>query len=189
MSAPAKTSDNDIVAAARRLLEERGLEAVTMQAVAENVGVRPPSLYKRYESRADLLRALLAQSLDELRQRIEQAAAGGKPKSRLIRMAWAYREFAYTYPNTYDLIYSRALPQGADPGDEARHAASKELLEILGAHVPAGRVLASARLLVGFLHGFISLELAGAFRLGGSLDDSFDTGLRTLLNALFPDWR
>jgi AcrR family transcriptional regulator len=187
MSAPAKTSEDEIVASARRLLEDQGLEALTMQAVAREVGVRPPSLYKRYESRADLLRAVLAASLEELRQRVEQAAAGGKPKSRLMRMAWAYREFAYTYPNTYDLIYSRALPPGADPGDDARTAVSKELIAILREHIVASRLLPSARLLVGFLHGFVSLELSGAFRLGGNLDDSFEIGLRNLLASLLPD--
>lgn len=186
MSAPAKTSEAGIIASARRLLEDRGLEAVTMHAVAREVGVQPPSLYKRYDSRAGLLRALLTASLEEMRARLEQARAGGKPNSRLKRMAWAYREFAYTYPNTYGLIYSRALPPGAGPGDAARHALTGELIAILREHLSPGRVLPTARLLAAFLHGFVSLELAGAFRPGGSIGDSFDSGLRLLLAAVLP---
>ena len=43
--ARARTSQTDIVAAGRELLEAGGLDAVTMQAIAERVGIRAPSLY------------------------------------------------------------------------------------------------------------------------------------------------
>jgi AcrR family transcriptional regulator len=43
MPAHAQTSTDAIVAAGRQLLEERGLEALTMRDVADAVGVRAPS--------------------------------------------------------------------------------------------------------------------------------------------------
>ena len=54
---PARTNREEIVAAARSLLEEEGLHAVTMANVANRVGVRPPSLYKHVRDRSALISA------------------------------------------------------------------------------------------------------------------------------------
>ena len=56
MPTPDRTSLADIVAAARQILESEGLAGLTMQAVAQRVGVRAPSLYKRVRNRDDLIR-------------------------------------------------------------------------------------------------------------------------------------
>ena len=56
--ARARTSQTDIVAAGRELLEAGGLDAVTMQAIADRVGIRAPSLYKRFSGRGDLIAAV-----------------------------------------------------------------------------------------------------------------------------------
>jgi Tetracyclin repressor-like, C-terminal domain len=44
--------------------------------------------------------------------------------------------------------------------------------------------MSAARLLMAFLHGFVSMELAGAFRLGGSVDDAFAFALDAILAGL-----
>lgn len=46
------------------------------------------------------------------------------------------------------------------------------------------QALESARLVVAWAHGFVSLELAGAFRLGGDVDAAFDFGIDRLTDAL-----
>ena len=62
MPTPPRTSLPEIVAAGRSILEADGLGGLTMQRVAEEVGVRSPSLYKRVRSRGDLIR-LIADSV------------------------------------------------------------------------------------------------------------------------------
>jgi hypothetical protein len=44
--------------------------------------------------------------------------------------------------------------------------------------------LVAARTFVGWAQGFVSMELAGAFRLGGDVDAAFDYGLTRLTAAL-----
>lgn len=39
-------------------------------------------------------------------------------------------------------------------------------------------------MIVAWAHGFVSMELAGAFRLGGDVDDAFTFGIERLAVAL-----
>jgi hypothetical protein len=54
----------------------------------------------------------------------------------------------------------------------------------LAAIVGEDKSLAAARVLVPFLHGFISMELANAFRLGKGVDAAFKNGVATILRGL-----
>ena len=72
--ARARTSYDDIVAAGREILEAGGLDAVTMLAVAERVGVRAPSLYKRFADRGALIAAIGAAALKDLADELEPFA-------------------------------------------------------------------------------------------------------------------
>ena len=109
MPAVPKTSDEDVVAAAREILAKRGLATLSMQDVASAVGVRTSSLYKRFADREAILNAVAREVFVELEKLQRRVAVLG--------------------------------PAKALHGD---------------------------RLLVAFTHGFISMELDGAFRLGGS---------------------
>ena len=175
MPALPKTSDEKIVRAARRLLERQG--EVSMQAVAELVGVRAPSLYKRFPDRQALLQAAASDAARELTDLIAEADGEAQP---LPAMARAYRGFAHRSPRAYQLLFA----PGPSPTVEERAAAVAPLLSRLEALVGPKRKLPAARLLTAWLHGFVSMELAGAFRLGGQVDEAFDYGLATLLSAL-----
>lgn len=182
MSAPAKTSDEEILAAAARLIEQHGPDGLAMKDVAEAVGVRTPSLYKRYEDRADLLRALTASLLHQLEEKVRAAAHGRKPVTALRQMAAGYREFAKERPRQYELLFRFDTPN--DPGVALRAKASEKLLEVLRELCGDRRALSAARLLVAYLHGFVSMETANAFQFGGDVDESFRFGLETILSSL-----
>jgi AcrR family transcriptional regulator len=181
MPAHAQTSTAAVVAAGRRLLEEHGPGALTMRQVADAVGVRPPSLYKRVRSRSDLFRLILEDAADELTTVTEAAAGSGDPAAGLRAMAAAYREFARANPVTYTLMYA---PQ-AMPGATARSVrSSAPLLRVVTALAGPEQALPAARTLVAWANGFIMMELAGAFRLGGDLEQAWDFGLERVLEAI-----
>ena len=52
---PARTTSAEILAAGRAVLEDEGLDALTMASVAGRVGIRPPSLYKHVRDRSELV--------------------------------------------------------------------------------------------------------------------------------------
>jgi AcrR family transcriptional regulator len=183
MSAPQKTSVRGIRAAARIILEEQGLESVSMQAVATAVGVKPPSLYKHFTDRADLLRAVREEALAELQRAVDKSVRPGSAYENLERMATAYRTFAKKNPVAYQLIFSAEAP--SDEADRrARAASAATLLKLLTEAIGLERALPGARTLVAFLHGFVLMESSGLFRLGGDINQAFKFGVTTILDAL-----
>ncbi|MDT8914704.1 TetR/AcrR family transcriptional regulator [Amycolatopsis sp. PS_44_ISF1] len=183
MPAHAHTSNAAIVAAARRLLEEVGLEALTMRDVAQAVGVRTPSLYKRVSGRSELLELILEDLADELTAVVDAAAGTGDPAAGLRALWHAYRGFAHANPIAYTLLWA---PQ-AVPGATGRYQrTSVTLLRLVTDLVGPQQALPSARTIVAWSHGFITMELAGAFRLGGDVDQAWDFGLDRVLDAIQP---
>jgi len=168
MPTPERTSLSEIVAVACALLEEGGPAALTMQAVATRVGVRAPSLYKRVRDRDALLGLVAQATATELADRL---AASGPRLADLIR---TYRAFAHERPEGFRLMYA------GDATAAQMGRAAEPVLQATRNAVGEAAALDEARLLTAWATGFISMELAGVFRLGGDVDAAFEYGLRRL---------
>src|SRR5262249_29484709 len=107
MPAPARTSTEAIIRAARELLEADGVDAVTMARVGERVGVRGPSLYKRVRDRSELIRLVGEDVVADLAAVLSRTAGSGKPEDDLRAVAHAYRAFVHANPNGYALLFAR----------------------------------------------------------------------------------
>jgi AcrR family transcriptional regulator len=183
---PARTSRGLIVAAARALLEEGGLEAVTMATVGARVGVRPASLYKRVRDREALITAVGEDAAIELTAALAAAAGGspdGTPAGRLAALAHAYRAFATRCPRAAAILFADLGP-GTGLGADASARAAAPVLEVAAALAGPEQALPAARVLTAFVYGFTSMEAAGAFRLGGDVDEAFRLGVEVLADAL-----
>ena len=166
MPAPTRTSLEEIVAAGRGLLEEGGPDAVTMQAVAQRVGVRAPSLYKRVRDRDALVGLVAAATVDDLAARL---AAGGRLARRPRPRLPGLRAGA-----------AGGLPPAAVDRRRPRRPWSARAPRCCGPRPPwsgPAQALDAARLVTAWVTGFVSMELAGAFRLGGDLEGAFEFGL------------
>lgn len=184
MPTPAKTSREALVAIALGLVEAGGPEALTVSAVAQAAGVKAPSLYKHFEDRQALLKAVELVVLDELEKVLRAETKGRTPKARLRSMAAAYRRFANERPQRYEAIYSRNAFNDPELAEACRKAARPLFEELRAAGVPERRLLPLARTLTAFLHGFVSMEIVNAFRLGGNLGRDFEESLETILREV-----
>ncbi len=183
MPAPSQTSLEEIVRAGRDVVEGGGLSALTMQAVAQRVGVRAPSIYKRLRDRNELVRLVTESVARDLRAALDDAVVGGDASTDLRALLDSARAFAHRHPRGYALIYA-PLPDAARPDGELLAWASSPLLTLTAALVGEEQALPAARTVVSWLHGFVTMELAGAFRLGGGVEAAFAFGADRLIDAL-----
>lgn len=183
MPAPPKTSDAQVVEAARSLLEGKGRDGFSMNDVAAAVGVRAPSLYRRFEDRAAILEAVELSLLRDLERALAKSTVPRRPLDTLRSQARAYRAFAKANPNGYSLLFD-VRSRGTEEGMRARAAALAPAMPAFTALVGQENALLAARVLTPFLHGFVSMEIGEAFRLGGGLDAAFEHGVSTILQGL-----
>ena len=169
-SAPDELSPRarEIVAAARRILERSGPEGLSMRAIADDLGIRAPSLYKHVADKETLEVALISDALAEIADAFELAAAGSADP--LASLAAAYRAWALEHPHLYRLMMDRPLPrERLQPGLEDRAAAA--LVAAAGGDPDA------ARAAFAFAHGMVVLELNDRFPPGADLAAAWRRGV------------
>ena len=165
---PLSPRATEIVAAARELLEEEGVDALSMRRLAERLGIRAPSIYKHLPDKQALEAALISAGFEEAAARFEAAVRGGGEP--LPALGDAYRSFARDHPHLYRLMTERPLPrERLTPGVEERAAAP------LVAAVGGDEDL--ARAVWAFAHGMAVLELNGRFPPGADLDAAWARGI------------
>jgi AcrR family transcriptional regulator len=183
MPTPPRTSVAKIVAAGRAVLDAEGLEALTMQRVAGIVGVRAPSLYKRVRDRAALVRLIAGDVERELGSALDEAATTGDPRGDLRAVAVAFRAYAHAHPAAYEILFAR-LPDDYRLEPAMNMQTFDTLFRVVRAVAGPEVALEAARTVVAWAHGFVSMELAGAFRLGGDVDEAFAFGIDRITTAL-----
>jgi AcrR family transcriptional regulator len=102
----------EILAAARSLLEQRGPEAMTMEEIAAAAGVAKGTVYLYFQSKDDLIQALLTQVGENILQDVEASLeAPGTPSEKLIRMVSVLLEYLNRERLLFP-IYARELLRG-----------------------------------------------------------------------------
>ena len=89
--ARASIDSTAVVASATQLVDAEGLEALTLTRLAEELGVRPPSLYAHIGGLDDLRRRLGARGASELATTLSHAIEGRSGTDALRALATAYR--------------------------------------------------------------------------------------------------
>ena len=162
---------DQIIDVARELLERGSPDGITMQAIADHLEIRSPSLYKHVRNKHDVEIALIGRGFAE--QADEFAEAIADSPHPIAAIATAYRSWAVANPHLYGLMTANPIPRDELPeGLEA--AAAAPLINAVGGDINR------ARALWAFAHGMVSLELADRFPADADLDAAWVTGLEGL---------
>ena len=101
----------DIVTEARRQLATQGASALSLRAVARELGMASSAMYRYVPSRDELLTILIVEAYDALGEVAEAAAAtGADAEQRWRGVCRAIRGWALEHPQEYALIYGSPVP-------------------------------------------------------------------------------
>ena len=171
-----------VVRAAAALADAEGPAAVSLARVADELGVRTPSLYNHVAGLDGLRRELALLGLRELTAELEGAVAGTRGDAALVALADAYRAFAHRRPGLY------AATLRAAAGDAELAEVSAKLIELVlraltGRGLADDDALHAVRGFRSVVHGFVALEAAGGFALALDRNESYQRLVRTFIDG------
>ena len=156
---------DEVVAAARRVVDRDGPQGLTMRSVADELRIKAPSLYKHVAGKAAIEVELMAATLAEMGEALHAVLAEGGSTAELLA---TYRREARTRPNMYRLATTGTLPRDElPPGLE--DWAGEPFLTVTGEPH-------RAQALWAFAHGMVILELDGRFAADADLDRTWAEG-------------
>jgi len=172
--------------AAATLADEIGIERLSMNVVAERLGVKAPSLYKHVDGLAALTHRIAILSANEAGDALRDATQGRSGGEALAAAAQALRDYVQQHPGRYAATTGARPIDADDPLGPALERTLVSLRAVLrGYHLEPGAEIHALRMLRSTLHGYATLEVAGGFQIDVDVDESFrwlidflDQGLR-----------
>lgn len=159
---PARLSRDSIVNAALNFLDREGWDALTINALANQLGTKGPSLYNHVHSLEDLRRTVRMRVVGDIIDMLNTVGQGRTPDDAVMVMAGAYRSYAHHHPGRYS-AFTR-MPLGGDDPEftEATRAAAAPVISVLAAYgLDADAAFFAALEFWSAMHGFVLLEMTG----------------------------
>jgi len=184
MPYPSQIDAEAVVQAATAYIGAHGIDKLSLSKVAAELGVKAPSLYRYFDGKAGLLRAVNTNTTVRLFAALDAATVEGAPADeQLQQVATAYRAFALANAAVYGLLFTNTIDDlRPDEDENAQLALPYQALmaQVIGDETVA---LAALRGLLGLIHGYAMLEIAGQLRRGGDLEAHYEQAVRAYIDG------
>ena len=126
---------NEIKTIARQHMAEKGAAALSLRAIAREMGMTGPALYRYFHSRDDLVTALIVDAYNSLATALaaSQVDNDHPHTERILDAARAYRGWALAHPQEYSLIFGTPIPNYFAPIEITGPAAAGGMAVLIGA--------------------------------------------------------
>ncbi|AFM15726.1 transcriptional regulator [Mycolicibacterium chubuense NBB4] len=158
----ARLSRDSIVNAALTFLDREGWDSLTINALANQLGTKGPSLYNHVHSLDDLRRTVRMRVVGDIIDMLNTVGQGRTPDDAVMVMASAYRSYAHHHPGRYS-AFTR-MPLGGDDPEftAATHAAAAPVISVLSSYgLDEEAAFFAALEFWSAMHGFVLLEMTG----------------------------
>lgn len=157
-----------LVAAALKIAETDGPDAVTFSALARTLGVTQAAPYRHFADREALLTAAATEAFGQFSESLRAAVARPSRRTPLARLAQAYLDFGRGRGGLYRLMYAARLVERSSVGSPLQRAVEDGFLSLLDLFGPpdqdAARQAVALKLWAA-LHGVVMLSEQGLLPL------------------------
>ncbi len=186
-SSKKRLTKTDVVAAAVELLNAEGQDALTLNRVADELGIRTPSLYNHVDGLPGLQRNLAVLNARQLADRLGEAAIGKGGSELFMQVAQAFRSYVKENPGLY-MSTLRASGTQEKPDPDLIHEEERTLKVAVAVMSSLGLegedAIHAVRAFRSMVHGFATLEVSGGFGLPQDCDESFRRLVRALMAGM-----
>ena len=201
-----------LIVTALEMLDEEGLEAITLRELASRLGTSRSAIYRHFNGKNDLMRAVILEGFTKLDKMIaphfEQTDRA--LLERFQAMGSAYITFATAHANLYHLLFGADMSQEREevcqeerpdlhkllnntadetvidaPPEDAFHRLVKIIIEAQQkALFKAGDPILHATTIWSLLHGLSMLAIDGHLSVVGNVDKIYENSYNILLEGL-----
>ncbi|MDT0604684.1 TetR/AcrR family transcriptional regulator [Thalassotalea castellviae] len=179
---------------ATKMLNEQGINSLSLRKIAENVGVSRTAAYHHFKDKNDLLCAIAAQGFNQWQKHAEKIFTDDSlSKEQQYRdFVYGYIHFATNNPNLYDLMFGRTIWKDHGSNETLRHAAfpSFDFQVKMTKHWQQMALLPSsesslrlAQVIWGTLHGIAKLMIDGIYTDNSSVDEMCECAVNLFLST------
>jgi len=177
------TSRDDIIDVSRAIIEDEGVEQLTIRRIAETIHRTQPAVYQHFSSKDAILEAVVIDGFTALAERLKRATRGGK--TSLPAIANAYVRFGLERPELYDVMFV-GPPAITFAADAATPVPAHTAFNIIAAAVAESGVTPAqtetvTEVVWASLHGLVTLSITRRLRPGRALRQ---TRLEQLIAAI-----
>lgn len=175
-----------IIKVAVDMADKNGIASVTLKVLANELGIKSPSLYKHFSGGLDELnKEVMLYGWSSLESEITRAAIGKAKEDAIRAICYAYRNFVCCHKGLFEAMQWYNMYQ-SDEHLQATKGTIEVLFSVLDAYgLNEEQKVHCVRLLRGFLQGFCSIESHGGFGNPTSLNDSFDSALKIIIRGIY----
>jgi AcrR family transcriptional regulator len=119
-----------IIASAWQQIAREGTAALSLRAIARDLGIAAPSIYNYFPDRDALVTDLIVEAYESLGTQqlaARDAVPVGDLRGQMYAISKAYRDWAVTYPQRYQLIFGTPIPGYVAPVDKTTPSAARSL--------------------------------------------------------------
>jgi AcrR family transcriptional regulator len=183
MSPRTRLTKTSVLQAAVELINTEGSDALSLNRLAEKLGIRTPSLYNHVDGLPGLQSELAVMNAKLLADHLSEAAIGKSGAELFMDVAQAFRNYVKENPGLYMSTLRSSGNQTVEDENlirEEGRALKIGLAVMSSLGLQGEEAIHAVRAFRSMAHGFATLEVAGGFGMPQDCDESF----RRLVEAL-----
>ena len=176
-----KTTKEAVIKATSDLADEKGLNNVSLKAVAQKLNIRTPSLYNHIESLDNLLLEVAHNGMRDMNERMMKIAVGKIGKEAIKLVSIEYLNYMIEHPGVYEIIQWASWN-----GTEETAIIFNDYLSLLKTLICScgfnpDKTTEILSMVTGMLHGYTTLQLRYAFSNPDKVRKELSEAIDTLL--------